>query len=78
MRPEDLKPEELKSEEYFKFAVAKMEDALANALNAVTSCPGATPEEIAKVIKLIIKKEIILEFLLEDVKNHHHHHHKKD
>ena len=68
-----MKPDEIKSEEYFKAAAARMEDALASALNAVTSKPNVTPDEIAKVLKLIIKKEMILEFLLDDVQDHHHH-----
>lgn len=67
-----MKPDELKAEENFKVAAARMEDALASALNVVTSSPNATPDEISKVLKLIIKKEIILEFLLEEVQDNHH------
>lgn len=53
-------------QENFLQAVANMEQALANALNAVSSDTGSTPEQLQRILKLIIKKEIILEFLLEE------------
>lgn len=48
----------------FLRAVANMEQALANALNAISGT--ATPRQVERILKLIIKKEIVLEFLLEE------------
>ncbi|MED3573284.1 hypothetical protein ACTHO0_03855 [Cytobacillus praedii] len=53
-------------QEMFLEAVANMEQALANALNSVTGIEGVTPEEIERILRLIIKKEIVLEFLLDE------------
>lgn len=53
------------SREDFLQAVANMEQALANTLNAVLG--SATPQQLERILKLIIKKEIVLEFLLEEV-----------
>lgn len=46
-------------------SVANMEDALANALNSTLE-NTATPSGLERLLKLIIKKEIVLEFLLDD------------
>ncbi|MFC4023635.1 hypothetical protein ACFOUV_07340 [Oceanobacillus longus] len=51
-------------QEVFLQAVTNMEDSLANTLNAVSV--NATPQELERILKLIIKKEIVLEFLLEE------------
>lgn len=51
--------------ENFLRSVANMENALSNALNAASE--NSTPTELERLLKLIIKKEIVLEFLLEDV-----------
>ncbi|MFC4023634.1 hypothetical protein ACFOUV_07335 [Oceanobacillus longus] len=51
--------------ENFLRSVANMENALASALNAASG--NSTPTELERLLKLIIKKEIVLEFLLEDV-----------
>ncbi|MED3573283.1 hypothetical protein [Cytobacillus praedii] len=53
--------------ENFLRSVANMEQALANALNEVSGNPDVTPEQLSRILRLIIKKEIVLEFLLEDV-----------
>ncbi|MED3552061.1 hypothetical protein [Cytobacillus praedii] len=53
-------------QEMFLEAVANMEQALANALNSVTGIEGVSPEEIERILRLIIKKEIVLEFLLDE------------
>ncbi|MFC4023633.1 hypothetical protein ACFOUV_07330 [Oceanobacillus longus] len=50
--------------ENFIQSVANMEDALTNALNAASG--NATPSELERLLKLIIKKEIVLEFLLDE------------
>ncbi|WAA08595.1 hypothetical protein [Fervidibacillus albus] len=47
-------------------AVAQMEGALAAALEAANSY--GTPEQIESILRLIIKKEIILELLLDEAK----------
>lgn len=49
----------------FQRSAAKMEDALANVLNAVSG--RVSPGQLERILKLIIKKEIILEFLLEEI-----------
>lgn len=51
-------------QEAFLQAVTNMEDSLANTLNVVSV--NATSQELEKVLKLIIKKEIVLGFLLEE------------
>ncbi|WP_249872056.1 hypothetical protein [Oceanobacillus saliphilus] len=53
-------------QENFLHAVANMEMALANALSADSSSSSVTPDQLSRLLKLIIKKEIILEFLLEE------------
>lgn len=53
-------------QEMFLEAVANMEQALANALNSVSGNEGVTPEELERILRLIIKKEIVLEFLLDE------------
>lgn len=50
--------------ENFIQSVANMEDALTNVLNAASG--NATPSQLERLLKLIIKKEIVLEFLLEE------------
>lgn len=50
----------------FLEAVANMEQALANALNSVSGSEAVTPEELERILRLIIKKEIVLEFLLDE------------
>ncbi|MFC4023631.1 hypothetical protein ACFOUV_07320 [Oceanobacillus longus] len=50
----------------FLHAVANMEQALANALDSVSSSASTTPDDFSRILKLIIKKEIVLEFLLEE------------
>ncbi|MCM3654489.1 heterocycloanthracin/sonorensin family bacteriocin [Metabacillus litoralis] len=46
--------------------IANMEQALVNTLNAVVAS-GASPKEIERILKLIIKKEkILFELLLEE------------
>ena len=53
-------------QEEFLQAVTNMENALANLLdNAVTL--NTNSSSLERLLKLIIKKEIVLEFLLEDV-----------
>ena len=51
-------------QEEFLQAVTNMENALANVLNNAVS---ANSNQLERLLKLIIKKEIVLEFLLEDV-----------
>ncbi|WP_313803710.1 hypothetical protein [Cytobacillus sp.] len=53
-------------QEMFLEAVANMEQALANALNSVSGNEAVTPEELERILRLIIKKEIVLEFLLDE------------
>ncbi|WAA13135.1 hypothetical protein [Fervidibacillus halotolerans] len=45
-------------------AIAQMEGALAAALEAANAY--GTPEQIEAILRLIIKKEIILELLLDE------------
>ncbi|MDQ0482686.1 hypothetical protein [Guptibacillus hwajinpoensis] len=52
----------------FVNAAAKMEDALADALKACIRRDGVTEEEISRCLTLITKKEIVLQFLLETVR----------
>lgn len=47
--------------------IASMEQALANTLNVVSATGDVTA--IQRILKLIIKKEILLEFLIEESKN---------
>lgn len=53
-------------QEMFLEAVANMEQALANALNSVSGSEAVTPAELERILRLIIKKEIVLEFLLDE------------
>lgn len=55
------------AKETFLDAIAQMESALAAALNAANSY--GTPEQIEAILRLIIKKEIILELLLDEAKS---------
>ncbi|MGG5737433.1 hypothetical protein [Bacillus cereus group sp. IBL03679] len=48
----------------FKQAVANMEQALADALKAAVA--SGNTKTIEKILKLVIKKEIILELLVEE------------
>ncbi|WP_249872072.1 hypothetical protein [Oceanobacillus saliphilus] len=50
----------------FLQAVANMEDALASTLNAASSAPNLSPGQLERLLRLIIKKEIVLEFLLDE------------
>ena len=49
----------------FPQAAANMEQALADTLQAVR-ISTSNVDDIARILKLIIKKEIVLEFLLEE------------
>ncbi|MGJ9457265.1 hypothetical protein [Oceanobacillus sp. CF4.6] len=49
----------------FLNAVGNMEMALAEVLSSASS-RSASPDELSRLLKLIIKKEIVLEFLLEE------------
>lgn len=53
------------SREDFLQAVGNMEQALANVLNTVSG--NANAQQLDRILKLIVKKEIVLEFLLEEV-----------
>lgn len=53
-------------QEEFLQAVANMENALANTLSTAVTLNTSTGS-LERLLKLIIKKEIVLEFLLEDV-----------
>ena len=55
---------QMTAKEAFLRAAAKMEDSLATTLNTVSA--NATPQELERILKLIIKKEMVLEFLLEE------------
>jgi hypothetical protein len=59
--------------EDFRSAAAAMEQALADALSMAVSVAGTGStdglEAIEKLLKLIIKKEIVLELLLEEFHN---------
>lgn len=50
--------------ELFEQAAADMEMALANALSAAVEFGSI--EDIERILKLVIKKEIVLELLLEE------------
>ncbi|MCO7175984.1 hypothetical protein ACFP7A_01525 [Sporolactobacillus kofuensis] len=51
-------------------AVEHMEDALAGALRSVTEQRKVDRKDLESILKLIIKKEILLEFLLEEGRKH--------
>ncbi|RDW16420.1 hypothetical protein CWR48_17425 [Oceanobacillus arenosus] len=51
-------------QEAFLKSVAHMEESLANALDAVSG--RANPRQLERILRLIIKKEIVLEFLLNE------------
>lgn len=56
----------------FIFEAAHIENALADAILAESQLlkEGKTsPEKLEKLVKLVIKKEMVLEFLLEDILN---------
>ncbi|MES1053195.1 hypothetical protein FOA24_29710 [Bacillus thuringiensis] len=52
------------SKHNFKHAVASMEQALADALKAAVA--SGNIQSIERILKLVIKKEIILELLVEE------------
>ncbi|MED1305174.1 hypothetical protein BK704_11390 [[Bacillus thuringiensis] serovar konkukian] len=52
------------SQNDFKQAVANMEQALADALKAAVT--NGNTQTIERILKLVIKKEIILELLVEE------------
>ncbi|MDQ6598595.1 hypothetical protein E2K98_14115 [Bacillus salipaludis] len=53
----------------FRTAAAAMEQALADALNAAVKVQNPDTGFIERLLKLIIKKEIVLELLLEEFNN---------
>lgn len=56
----------MKRKQEFIQAVTHLEKSLANALNAVSQT--GTPENVENFTKLMIKKEIILSTLLDEIK----------
>lgn len=53
----------------FVQAVADMEQALAETLQAFTKKKDVHPQELERILRLITQKEIVLSFLLEEVQN---------
>ncbi|MED1472276.1 hypothetical protein [Bacillus salipaludis] len=53
----------------FRTAAAAMEQALADALDAAVKVQNPDTDFIERLLKLIIKKEIVLELLLEEFNN---------
>ncbi|MEI3606229.1 hypothetical protein SPD48_11040 [Pseudogracilibacillus sp. SE30717A] len=52
--------------EQFQLAAANMENALADVLKSITSDNFHDKAQLERILKLIIKKEIVLQFLLEE------------